>query len=111
MLLPPVNKVWGKVIFSRVFFLFTGGKKGAALYDVTSCLAAWSHVPSTGVSVPGSMFCPQGSLTGGGLCRGGGHCRECPPPSESGKWGVHSLLECFLVFNFLLSENAHTFDH
>ena len=58
---------------------------GGSLYDVTSCLAAWSHVPSRGplslapcsfqgVSVPGRMFflggfsvqgnlCPEGSLS------------------------------------------------
>ena len=35
-----------------------------SLYDVTSCLAAWSHIPSGGrVSVSGSMFLPGGSLS------------------------------------------------
>ena len=38
---------------------------GESLYDVTSCLAAWSLVPS-GVSVPGPMF-----FQGGGLCQEG----------------------------------------
>ena len=45
------------------------------LYDVVSCLAARSHVPSRGVSVPGPMsggLYPGGSLSGGGgLCERG----------------------------------------
>ena len=39
-LLPSANEVWGKVIFSVIL------STGRSLYDVTSCLAAWSHVPS-----------------------------------------------------------------
>ena len=43
--------------------LFTGGRW--SMYDVTSCLAVWSHVPSWwGVSISGPMFLP------GGLCLG-----------------------------------------
>ena len=72
-LLPPANEVWGKVMFlHKTIILFIGE---AGLYDVISCLAAWSHVPSRGlclwshvpprgVSVSGSMFLP------GGLCLG-----------------------------------------
>ena len=30
------------------------------MYDVTSCLTAWSHVPPRGVSVSGLMFLPGG---------------------------------------------------
>ena len=41
-----------------------------SLYDVTSCLAAWSHVPSRGVSIPGPMFLPGGSLCVESLSRG-----------------------------------------
>ena len=58
-----------------------------SLYDVTSCLAAWSYVPSKGISVSGPMF-----LVGG-----------LPPervgqtPSRTGKRVVRILLECFLV--------------
>ena len=88
------------------------------LYDVTSYLAAWSHVPSgEGVSIPGPLFllgslCVGRSLSTsqgvsvqvglclGGLCPGevslqrvslfvGGLCRETP---ESEK------LERFIVF-------------
>ena len=44
-----------------------------SLYDVTSCLAAWSHVPSGGVSVSGPMFLLRGSLSRGlALCSGVG---------------------------------------
>ena len=45
--------------------LYTGG----SLYDVSSCLAAWYHVPSGGVSVPSPMF-----LLDGVSVRG-----RCPP--------------------------------
>ena len=50
---------------------------GGSLYDVTSCLTAWFHVPYGGVSVSGTMFllggglCPRGSLSGGCLHPGG----------------------------------------
>ena len=40
-------------VFTRLSFCSWEG----SLYDVTSCLAAWSHVPSgVGVSVSGPMF-------------------------------------------------------
>ena len=50
-----------------------------SLHDVISCLAAWSHVPSRGFSVPGPMVLlgvsvlgvlVQRSLFQGGLCPG-----------------------------------------
>ena len=41
---------------------------GGFLYDVTSCLAVWSHVPSGG-----SLYLVPCSLSGGGgLCQEGG---------------------------------------
>ena len=40
--LPSAKEVWGKVMFSQAFVCPRGG---VSLYDVTSCLAAWSHVP------------------------------------------------------------------
>ena len=62
------------------------------LYDVTSCLAAWSHV----------------TLGGGGLSRGfsvkGVSVREIPH-LYSEERAVHILLECFLV----LYRNGHLF--
>ena len=43
----PANEVWGKVMFLLVCdILLTGGR--GSLYNVTSCLAAWSYVPSEG---------------------------------------------------------------
>ena len=65
--------------------------QGGSLYDVTSCLAAWSHIPSggslsrgslSGVSVQGGSL--SGVSVGGGslsredLCRGG-LCPGDPP--------------------------------
>ena len=61
---------------------------GGSLYDVTSCLVAWSHVPSRGVSVSGPMFLR------GGLCQGEPLDRD-PPYGE--EWAVRILLECILV--------------
>ena len=59
-------------------------RRRGSLNDVTSCLAAWFHVPS-GRSLPGEV-----SVGGGGaLCQGDS------PYSE--KWTVCILLECFLV--------------
>ena len=54
--LPPANEVWGKVIFSqaRVSHSVRGGG-GVSLYNVTSCLAVWSHVPSGGSLFIGSV--------------------------------------------------------
>ena len=63
--------VWGKVIFSEcVSFcswgdLYDSVHGGGDLYDITSCLATWSHgLSGKGVSVPDPMFLPVG------LCRG-----------------------------------------
>ena len=76
-------EAWGKVIFSQV--CASQSVHRGERYDVTSRLAAWSHVPSgKGVFVPGPMFllgvsvqevlCLEGSLSGGlcprGLCLG-----------------------------------------
>ena len=78
--------------------LFTGR-------GVSICLAAWSHVPSRGISVPGPMFFWGGGgvLSKEGLCPGEGSlsrrwglCRETPL-SESEKQMVRILLGCFLV--------------
>ena len=44
---------------------------GRSLYDVTSCLAAWSHVPSRGSLSLGPCFF-EGFLSGGFLSRVGG---------------------------------------
>ena len=62
-------------VFTHVCYSVHRGR--GSLYDVTSCLVAWSHVPS-GVSVSGPMFlpgdlCPEGTLSEGsvrGLCSG-----------------------------------------
>ena len=78
-LLPFANEVWGKVIFLKRVSFYSGG----TLYYVTSCLTAWSHVPSRKVSVPGPTFlsgslCLGGSLSGGSLSRGSLSRGICP---------------------------------
>ena len=53
--------------------LFKWGQGWWSLYDITSCLADWSHVPSVGLCpwshVPSRGICPRG-LCLGGLCPG-----------------------------------------
>ena len=67
----------------RVVCLSTGW----SLYDVTSCLPPWSHVPSRGLClwshVPSRRCLCPGGLCVGGLCLGG----LC----------THPTLECILV--------------
>ena len=61
--LPPAKEVWGKVMFLHMSVILSKGK--GSLYDVTSSLATWSHVPS------------RGSLSRG-TCRGVFVLRESP---------------------------------
>ena len=121
-LLPPANEVWGKVIFSQACVSHSVHEGEGSLYDVTFCLAAWSHVHSRGlclwphvpsrgvsvqrrVSVQGVSVWDRDPVQGGGrgLCSVGG---LCPAGSLSGRhptFGeeqvVRILLECFLVEN------------
>ena len=92
-LLPPANEVWGKVMFSQASVCPRGG----FLYDVTSCLAAWSHVP--GGTVEGGL------CLGGFLSRGRGVSVREIPHLYSEERAVRFLLECFLV----LYRNGHFF--
>ena len=81
----------GKVMFSHLcVILCTGGW----VYDVTSCLAAWCHVPSMGMSLPvwGAMF-----LWGGGFAFKGG---------ESAFWGSDLLDQKWPSGSGLLVENC-----
>ena len=93
-LLLPGNEVGGNVIFSQACVSHSVHGRwvgGGSLYDVTSCLAAWSHVPSR-VSVSGSMFLPGGLCPGGvsvqrSFCPGevsvpGGLCQGDPPDRD-----------------------------
>ena len=94
VLLPPTNKVWGKVIFSEEGVSHSVHR--ASLYDVTSCMDAWSHIPSRGsLSLAACSF--WGSVSGGsllgGLCLGwslsGGLCLE---GSLSRCWSLSGVL-------------------
>ena len=76
--------------------------QGVSLY-VISCLAAWSNVPSAGVSVlvPCSFqggLCPRGHpcLGEGGFCPGGSALP--PPKNPKSKWYA-SYWNAFLLFN------------
>ena len=89
-------------IFRRMFLSVGGG----SLYDVTSCLAAWSHVPSRGSLVTCSF---GGTLSwGGGSVQG--DCQEEPPsPSDRGplygeERAVSILLEYFLWGKVIFSQ-------
>ena len=82
-----------------------------SLYNVTSCLAVWSDVPSGGLClwshVPsgGGGLCPGrlslGALHPGDLCLGvsvqGVSVRETPPCGE--EWVLRILLEGILVLS------------
>ena len=57
------------------------------MYDATSCLAAWYHVPPVG-------------LSGGGSVQGGSLSGQRRPYGE--EWAVCILVECFLVIATLL---------
>ena len=95
ILLPPANKVWGKVMFSEAsVILSTGGLRMMSL----PCLAAWSHVPSKGSQplVPCSFVLFRGSVTRGSLSREG--TVGSPPPPRNEKNGRYtSYWNAFLL--------------
>ena len=123
-LLPPGNKVWGKVMFYTCLSFYPHGGSGS-LYDVTSCLAAWPHIPSgvslslapcsflgvlrPGVSVRGlGGFSVQGYLFGVSLTR---DPRGQRPPYDKER-PVRILLECILVLSlaFLFNFSGYAAD-
>ena len=89
-MLPPGNEVWEGNVHRE-----GGGRR--SLYDTTSCLAVWYHVPLGGVSVSGPMF-----LLGGLHRGGGGVLLGRLPPKQRPPYGkeraVRILLECILVY-------------
>ena len=106
-------KVWRKVIFSRTQACVSHSVQRVvewisvkSLYDITSCLAAWSHVPSgcslsggscLGVSVQG-VSVKGVSVSGGSLSRWISVKGVCVGrPVKSVKQAVRILLKCFLV--------------
>ena len=48
--LPPADEVWGKVMFLHLSIVHSVDGR-VSLYDVTSCLSAWSHIPLGGGGV------------------------------------------------------------
>ena len=82
MFLPPANKVWGKVMFLQA--CVSHSVHGGHLYDVTSCLAIWYHVPSGGSQSLVPSEAPEQKL----------------PPLDRDLYGeeraIHILLECIL---------------
>ena len=104
------NEVWGKVMFLHICHSVHGGGGCLwSLYDVTSCLAAWSHVAFQGglclwSHVPSGKSPSRGSLSGcGGLPDRNASLDTPPPPDRDPPYGkeraVHILLECILVVN------------
>ena len=93
--LPPANEVSDKVMFLHMSVILS---TSWSLHDVTSCPAAWAHVPSRGslylVHVPfggflskGGASLSRGSLSMGslfriGLCPGGIRLGDSLPKSE-----------------------------
>ena len=93
--LPPVNEVWSKLIFSEASVILSTEGEGGGLC-MMPLLAAWSHVPSRGVSVPGPMLHPGETL--GGLCGESLSRRlfQQPPPRIRKASGTHptGILSC-----------------
>ena len=69
------------------------------MYDVTSCLATWSDVPSGGASVPGPMFLLGGRrpLSRGVFVQGGGLCRETIRIRKAVGTHYTEMLSCFCM--------------
>ena len=83
-----------------------------SLYEVTSCLDAWSHVPSRGVSVSDPRFLPGRSLSGVGIYVQGVSLSRglsvWDTPRQRPMYGkeraIHILLEFFLISDYILVE-------
>ena len=79
----PQTKLWEGNVFTPVCQSFCSR---GSLYDIISCLAAWSYVPSgVGVSVSGPMFLLRGlslwsHVPRGDLCPEGSPLDRDPPP-------------------------------
>ena len=113
--LPPANEVWGKVIFSQVFFHPRGGG-GLCMMSLPVWLSvlmfllggSLTRVPCSfwGVSVQGGL-CPWRSL-----CRRG---METPPPNQkSGRYASYSLLQMISNYdtvNFIQEFFSWNFRH
>ena len=66
-----LNYLWYCIIFTGVCL-----STGRGVSDVTSCLAVWSHVPSSG------GLCPWSPVPSGGLCPGVSLGRPTPTPQN-----------------------------
>ena len=81
-LLPPANKVWGKVIFLHLFvILFTGGGVPGPGRGLHPGGGAWSR------GVPG-----LGGLVPGGACSGGAWLRPPRTANAASYWNAFSYL-------------------
>ena len=97
-------KIWGRVLFLYVFVC----SQGMSLYDVTSCLVAWSHIPSKGsLSLVQYYFwgdlCLEGSLPGEGGSVSEGLCQVNPCSIKSGWYASYwnAFLFCHCVVSCL----------
>ena len=85
ILLSPANEVWGKVIFPQACVSHSIALGwGRSSYDVTSCLAAWSHVPSGWVGLGGGVGGPVVSVVQGESLLG-----DSPPNKKSGQYASY----------------------
>ena len=69
-------------------------------FDITSCVAPWSHVPFGGSAYRGGDLLPGGQHPVGFASRESssrGVCLQPPPHQKSGRYA--SYLECFLAWH------------
>ena len=86
------------------FFTVSFCSGGVSVYDVTSSLPDWSHVPSiAGVSLSGGLY-PPGSLSTGVTVKGVPPRTENSPPYGNERT-VRILLEYFLVSRYYVFQN------
>ena len=93
---------------------------GGVLYDVTSCLAVWSHVPSgkgglcAWSHVPSGGLCTGASLSGG-VCPGGVCLCQADPPGtvKSGRYASYwnAFLLVYIFSKKVYVKCPHEFAH
>ena len=81
------------------FFRCSSVHRGESLYDITSCVAPWSHVPFGGSAYRGGDLLPGGQHPVGFASRESssrGVCLQPPPPIRK-VGGMHPTWNAFLL--------------